>query len=416
MCAYLARRKRAGPWKPRQSERMRTRKSKRMIRRVTKTTRKKERMRTTGKDRTRTTRKKKKNRKKTSLSLTHLDDPNNEDCHVEVTKEPLEHRLLGIGRQTKLVPPEQSPLAWPLSREREAALVALHVEPFETPNAVGFPTSTGAQKHTVPEGVSPESAYTPSLECVIDNTGAQKCIASTGVDPDTEYAGDVMLFPTVDCVSKGIDLPRVLIFNCDEDKTATDAKILAIVNNQPEEPNEGAAVIFRHALSSDIRGTQAFTSPAQKVVRLAFSSLETSEEPTFERGMKLPLTKDAAFGMVPSIQEKYATLPLPNDSPPLESTAPTAHPVTHPNMPLSLQAIIHGSGIPRSLRELEIIVEGLAEGLGSAPEPSYLDMRGGKKFDPDKEMARYSLPFHGCHREPVGYAGRLLSLLNIHGR
>ncbi|KAH3917581.1 hypothetical protein HBI56_109750 [Parastagonospora nodorum] len=350
------------------------------------------------------------------LILTHLDDPSNEDCYVEVTEEPLEHRLLGIGRQTKWVPPEQSPLACPLSREREAALVALQVEPFETPKAVGFPTSTGAQKHTVPKGVSSDAAYTPNLECIIDNTGAQKGIASTGVDPDTEYAGDVMLFPTVDCVMKGMDLQRVLIFNCDEDETAMDAKILAIVNDQPAVPKEGAAASLHFALPLDIRGTQAFTSTARKVVRLAFSSLKTSEEPTFERGTKLPLKKHEAFGMVLSIQEEHATLPLPNDSPPLESSASTAHPVTNPNISLPLQVIIQGSGIPRSLRQLEIIVEGLAEGLELAPEPSYLDMRGGKKFDLDKEIARYNLPFHGCHREPVDYTGRLLSLLNIHGR
>jgi hypothetical protein len=350
------------------------------------------------------------------IILTHLDDPEDDEGHVEVTEEPLEHRLLGIGRQTKLVPPQELPLIWPLSREREAALVALHVEPFETPNAAGFPTSTRAQKHHVPKGVSPDTPYTPILERFIDNTGAQKGTWSTGVDPDTGYAGDVMLFPTIDCVSKGLGLQRVIIFSCDEYETATDAELLAIVNGQPGATNEGAAASLHPALPSDIRGTQAFTLPALKVVRLAFSSLKTSEKPTFERGMKLPLTKDEAFGTVPSIQEKHATLPLPNDSPSLESTATTATPATHPYRLLTLQAIVQGGGIPRGLRELEIIVEGLAEGLGLAPEPSYLDMRGGRKFDLDKEMARCSFSFHGCYREPVDYTGRLLSLLNIQGR
>jgi len=341
----------------------------------------------------------------------HLGEPKDEDGTDEVTEEALEHRL-GIGQQTKSAPPNQPPLSWPLSREREAALVALHVQPFANPNAVGFATSTGARKHTVPKVVSLDTAYTPNLEDVFDNTGARKGAWSTGVDPDTEYAGDVMLFPTVDCVSKGIDLLRVLVLNCDQEETAPHTKPLVEADDQPAASIEDKVVGLHPALPSGICGTPARTSSARrKVVCLAFNSLKTSEEPTFTRGMKLPLTKHGKFGTIVSRQDENATLPLINDSSSSESTAPTAP----SNISLTLQAIMQGSGIPRGLHELELIVKGLADGMGLAPEPSYLDMRGGRKFDLDKEMARYSLPSHGRRLEPVDYTGRLLSLLNIQG-
>lgn len=59
------------------------------------------------------------------------------------------------------------------------------------------------------------------------------------------------------------------------------------------------------------------------------------------------------------------------------------------------------------------MVDFLAKNLKLTPDPSYLDLRGGRQFDLDKEMMLYSRPLQRRDRQPIDYSAMLLELLNI---
>jgi hypothetical protein len=110
-----------------------------------------------------------------------------------------------------------------LSQEQQEMLIDLHVKPFQNPHTFDYSATTGAYKHGEHRGVWFQTSYTPDINNLITSTGACKGGWQTGVDPDTHYAGDVMMFPAVECVHKNFILDSIVIAMCDEPDARVDA-------------------------------------------------------------------------------------------------------------------------------------------------------------------------------------------------
>jgi hypothetical protein len=162
-----------------------------------------------------------------------------------------------------------------LTREQEEELIRLHVKPFVAPNAEPYSTNTGARKHSLGMGMSPHTSYTLDIEIAIANTGTSKGGWVTGVDRDTSYAGDVMLFPQVECVHKGFYLEDLIIAECD--------KYLEPVNEAMQvsadlpEPSAPSPALLSSAAKT--------TASACKAKKLPFVRLQAAEESTFKRDL-----------------------------------------------------------------------------------------------------------------------------------
>jgi len=281
-------------------------------------------------------------------------------------------------------------------RRQEEKLVALHVPPLEHPyfGAAKDETDTGAQKSAEHQGVSPHTSYTPCVENLANNTGAAKGAWCAGVDSATNYAGDVMLFPTVDCVHKGFHLDDIIIAQCDKPvdfvnrnaradeesgiphhPTAPDAAQLPAHSKKPvtskklkvtkSEPPAPPPPPPETRLWSKVASTiePEVTAPSRKTVRFALSPSKTSEEFPF-----LPKVKPAPD----QIGSAQPEIPVP-DAPPPHQQSVAAPACTSSSVRDAFQA----NNIPSNLGELELLAEFLAKGLNMTPAPSFLDMRGG---------------------------------------
>jgi hypothetical protein len=272
-----------------------------------------------------------------------------------------------------------------LAREQEEELIRLHVKPFVAPNAEPYSTNTGARKHSLGMGMSPHTSYTLDIEIAIANTGTSKGGWVTGVDRDTSYAGDVMLFPQVECVHKGFYLEDLIIAECD--------KYLEPVNEAMQvsadlpEPSAPSPALLSSAAKT--------TVSARKAKKLPFVRLQAAEEPTFKRD---------------TVEPKSPKLDTPAD--PSKPQSKAREPDKTLNVSMGLQAAMEANGIPNSLAELEDVAVALAKHLKITPNPGFLDMYSGIGFDLQKEMLLYGGSIKGRRRPPATNADMLLGLLN----
>jgi hypothetical protein len=138
----------------------------------------------------------------------------------------------------------------------------------------------------------------------------------------------------------------------------------------------------RESPVSNIEPTDApaATVPGGRRARFPFTSLETSEEPTFPR-----TTQSDTAVSVCGIDET-AKWRAPPRHPSLQSLTLPKSSTASADLSVSLQQAMEAIGIPNSLDELELLIDFLAKGLNMAPAPRFLDIYGGSSFDLQKEM------------------------------
>jgi hypothetical protein len=287
-----------------------------------------------------------------------------------------------------------------LSSEQGEALIALHVKPLQDLNAVEYATNTGARKHKEQEGVWLHTSHTLDVEDLMTNTGLYKGSWPGGVDPDTHYAGETMLFPVAEGVHKSLNIDDSTVIGREEPGGYVDAETHTDEEVFPSIPrhlaNAWSVISPPHPTKLDVE-----TAPSKKTTRFVSTSSKTSSEPTFIRTQEREDDGDTTSAAT-----------LAQNSPLLLPPSPTEENLPL-DAPLSLRDMMKTAGVPRSLAELEVLVEALAKSLKISPAPSYMDMYGGNGFDLQKDMLQYTRPLECRNCQRIDYSGVLLGLLNF---